>query len=130
MAYSVYLAAGASGRSNQAIRRAQQGRATAVAIICAALDAEVAAGQHVIGTTPPESSFDRVLEKLGYPPRSQRVAAARKASALYASSINARVERELRQVGVGIPAHLVRKDGTIDCKVMLSVANVPQRFIH
>ena len=89
----------------------REGRQTAVAITCGAISAVIEAGRATITSGSQVSpEFERNLRKLGYPPRSQREEAARKAARAYSVSIAQAVEEESGVQGI------VREDGTLNCE--------------
>lgn len=94
------------------------GRAVAIDALCGAVSGVVDAGRETItgAAAAPDTDFTRALEKLGYPPRKIRKAAAVVAAREYGRSIAKAVEDATHREG------LSRKDGTLDCSRLKSVA--------
>lgn len=104
---------------SDSVDRQAEGRKVAIEVICGVTSGIIEAGRATItgqssGGMDPE--FIRNLEKLGYPPKRQREAAARLAAEAYARSIAERVESEAGVEGV------VRQNGTLDCLALKRAA--------
>lgn len=104
-------AAVSSHDAKTAAARQAEGRRVAVDVTCAAMSAVIEAGRTTITGSGRVTSeeFERNLRLLGYPPKSERRAAARRAADAYARSIAMNVQRQARVKGV------VRPDGTLNC---------------
>lgn len=135
--WAVITASNASGTAKQAtatahraLAQVQQGRSTSIGVICAVQSALGEAGKETItggGVLPP--ALDIFLQSHGYPPLSVRQKAAREQAARYVNSIGRHIEKELAQRGksANLAKRLLRKDGTIDCRELSSIANVRVR---
>lgn len=107
---AIVLAAIAVRGNTSDIQRQREGRRVAVDVTCATMSAVIDAGRATItGSSRVSPKFERNLQRLGYPPRKQRQAAAKAAAAAYAESIARTVEREAGVEG------LVQRDGTLNC---------------
>jgi hypothetical protein len=107
-------------QAQRAIDRQEDGRRQTTNVFCAGLSAVAEAGRATIdgsaaGLSP---KFTRNLERLGYPPRREREAAARAAAAAYTRAIGQAVERESGVTG------LVRANGSLDCARLRRVGAV------
>lgn len=105
--------------ATDAVNEVQQGRRIGSRISCAALSAVAQEGRKVLSGSAQGLSgpFERFLEAHGYPPRSVREKAARRAGEAYVRDISQRVEQAVGHRGDG----LIRPDGTIDCHKLQDV---------
>jgi hypothetical protein len=102
-------------------KQIQEGRKTALRVVCSATSAVIEAGRKVItgGSIAPGTTFERNLRKLGYPPVEKRKADAKAAADSYANLIALRIARDTGVVG------LVKQNGSLDCTRLLSLAATP-----
>lgn len=110
--------------SNVAVRRQAEGRKAAIQIICGVASAIIDAGRATIVGSEGQGVPRRLalnLERLGYPPKHVREKQARRAARSYAQSIAERV----REVADGKATGVVRNDGSLNCRRLLVVSNVP-----
>lgn len=98
----------------------REGRRAAIQVTCAATSAVIDAGRATItgGAESLDPEFAKNLEALGYPPINVRRDQARKAARLYAKAIADKVE-----AATGVEGVVHEKDGTLDCDLLLQLAN-------
>jgi type II secretory pathway pseudopilin PulG len=113
--------AAAQVRQREQQKQIQEGRKTALRVVCSATSAVIEAGRKVItgGAISQSTQFERNLRRLGYPPIEKRKADAAAAADSYANLISLRIARDTGVIG------LVRPDGTLDCTRLLSLAQAP-----
>lgn len=108
--------------NSQTLDQQAKGRHFAVGVTCSAISAISQAGQQVLSPPVPKgpkSRFERALERLGYPPPNRRRIQSELLARLYVEHISEAIQR---QVG-GRGAHLVRPNGTLDCRQLQRLAN-------
>jgi hypothetical protein len=95
----------------------QNGRRTAVRVVCASTSAVIEAGQRTISgpsNIPPK--LDAHFQRYGYPSRADRERAAAVAADAYAAQIAKRIREETNLRG------LVTADGRLDCDRLADVS--------
>lgn len=104
--------------ADNAIDQQKAGRKAAVQVTCGALSAVIEAGRATITGSgeiqPPE--FAKALERLGYPPKKVRRAAAEEAADQYRRLIASTIEKQAHVKDI------VREDGTLDCSKLRALA--------
>lgn len=107
----------------QSVQLSQQvkSRHFVIAVSCAVQSGTSEAGRAIISGSAraKETPFDRALERLGYPPRPQRIKAADVAGSLYVAGL----ARRVRLLAGSRAKGLIMPDGGIDCHRLRQIAD-------
>lgn len=97
----------------------REGRAVAIDILCGFGNGVEAAGKATLTAPIEPPEFRRSLERLGLPPAEAREQQQQQAAQAYARSIS---ESVANQVGRGIADDVIKRDGSLDCRVLRKAA--------
>lgn len=103
----------------------QEGRRAGNGITCGIASAISEAGRELVvssSSAPTPPKLEKFLQQFGYPSAAQRRAGALVAGSQYVSNISEEIQRKIGPKG----AHLVKRDGTLDCKAVAALAHVPK----